>query len=253
MFRILILPLLGVASFGFVPRIRPSMPDGRIVGGKEATIEDHPYQLSFQIFNSHICGASIISSKWAVTAGHCVNLSPQYYQVSAGNKDRSNGTLYDIRRIIRHPQYNVAAIDYDIALLEIDGEINLGRNVQPLKLGDKEPPAGRLVNITGWGALSQGGLSTRDLMKVTVPIVEHTICERAYKFVNNITSRMICAGYYDKGGKDACQGDSGGPLVANNTLYGIVSWGLGCAKPRYPGVYSNVANLRPWIKEITGV
>lgn len=100
--------------------------------------------------------------------------------------------------------------------------------------------------------LQEGGMTSPKLMRVSVPIVSRTKCEEAYKGLSTITSRMICAGYTE-GGKDSCQGDSGGPLTANGTLYGIVSWGYGCAKPEYPGVYTNVANLRSWIKEISGV
>lgn len=67
---------------------------------------------------------------------------------------------------------------------------------------------------------------------------------------------MICAGVT---GKDSCQGDSGGPVVAgsgdNRSQVGIVSWGLGCARRGYPGVYTNVANpdIRDFIRQIAGV
>ena len=61
---------------------------------------------------------------------------------------------------------------------------------------------------------------------------------------------MICAGGADK---DACQGDSGGPLVCsddtgNSYVFGIVSWGIGCATEGIPGVYTNVRHYEEWIK-----
>jgi trypsin len=63
---------------------------------------------------------------------------------------------------------------------------------------------------------------------------------------------MICAGV-PGGGKDACQGDSGGPLTVGGQLVGIVSWGLSCALAHFPGVYSNVATLKYFITQQTGV
>lgn len=63
---------------------------------------------------------------------------------------------------------------------------------------------------------------------------------------------MICAGF-ENGGRDSCFGDSGGPLVINGMLVGVVSWGIECASPFYPGVYARVSYARKWIQQVTGI
>lgn len=44
------------------------------------------------------------------------------------------------------------------------------------------------------------------------------------------------------------QGDSGGPLVCKTgnsyVLYGLTSWGYGCARQGYPGVYTEVTAIK---------
>jgi secreted trypsin-like serine protease len=51
------------------------------------------------------------------------------------------------------------------------------------------------------------------------------------------------------------QGDSGGPLFYCNSpqqcmQVGIVSWGIGCAHAKYPGVYTRVTKMMDWIQRI---
>ncbi|CAH2058062.1 unnamed protein product, partial [Iphiclides podalirius] len=83
---------------------------------------------------------------------------------------------------------------------------------------------------------------------VVLPIIGSIPCKQAYEPLYSVTPNMLCAGL-PEGGKDSCQGDSGGPLVHNGRLAGVVSWGLGCARPHYPGVYTKVSALRRWVDQ----
>ena len=95
-----------------------------------------------------------------------------------------------------------------------------------------------------------GGSATNDLQYVRVPAITNGECNSAYG--GSITDTMLCAGYPNVGGKDACQGDSGGPFVCNDNgnavIAGVVSWGIGCALPNYPGVYARVTPVLSWIQ-----
>uniref|UniRef100_A0A672ZH59 Vitamin K-dependent protein C n=1 Tax=Sphaeramia orbicularis TaxID=375764 RepID=A0A672ZH59_9TELE len=90
------------------------------------------------------------------------------------------------------------------------------------------------------------------LRKVDVRLVSEEDCIRSYGRL--VTPRMLCAGYRT-GKKDACQGDSGGPLVCQEPsgrwfLAGVVSWGHGCGRPDYYGVYTRITRLTNWIKQV---
>ncbi|XP_049831505.1 trypsin-1-like [Schistocerca gregaria] len=220
----------------------------RIVGGTQVSISQYPWQLYFTIGN-YMCGASIISNTWALSAAHCVDgFSTSQMLLRAGTSTRgSGGTTHNIATGYIHKSYSDP--DYDIAVVQVSNAFSFNSNVQAVGLTSSEPSAGTSVTTTGWGATSYEGSASNTLLAVTVQIVDRNTCNQAYGI---ITSRMICAGV-NGGGKDACQGDSGGPLVSGSTQVGIVSWGNECALADYPGVYTNVANLRSWIKDATGV
>lgn len=93
------------------------------------------------------------------------------------------------------------------------------------------------------------------LQQAKIPLISQRECTRAMGY-GSITSSMICAGHSNKR-IDSCQGDSGGPLVCrkkNNAgqdvwyLWGVVSWGIDCAKPGYYGVYASVETLGSWVQ-----
>jgi trypsin len=137
--------------------------------------------------------------------------------------------------------------------LQVSLAFTYGAGVQPITLTNTEPAAGALAVVSGWGTLSSGSSSLpSQLQAVEVDITAHAACNNAYAEYGGITVNMICAGVTG-GGKDSCQGDSGGPLVVGSSLVGIVSWGAGCAEPNYPGVYSNVATLKSFVTDETGV
>ena len=83
-------------------------------------------------------------------------------------------------------------------------------------------------------------------------MITNSECRKSEHKSHEITEDMICAGYAN-GGKDACSGDSGGPLVCQNgknaVITGVVSWGISCALPNYPGVYARVTYFLGWIKK----
>ncbi|KAF2896313.1 hypothetical protein ILUMI_09876 [Ignelater luminosus] len=247
MFVTTILLALSGLSLGFHSQV-PQL-DGRIVGGTPVDIEKFPYQVSLHYLGSHVCGASIISPKYVVTAGHCTFGRIAFsMQVRAGSSLKgSGGELVGVDEFVRHPQYNQRNSDYDIAILILSRELTLGSSI-PLPNDNDEFAPGSKATASGWGALSEGGSSPERLQAVDIAIVSRKECNSVY----NITDRMICAGVLE-GGKDSCQGDSGGPLLCNGVLAGIVSWGNGCARPGYPGVYASVPNLRGFIRRVTGI
>lgn len=220
----------------------------RIVGGEPVTIEQYPWAASMQRYGSHRCGASIISHTKLVSAAHCTyGVTARTLKVRVGSTVSSDGgQLMQILRIRQHPSYNPATIANDITVLILVASLSFNGNIAQITLPSNglRLSTGEMTNVVGWGVLYEGGILSTQLRYVSVPIISNEDCNEAYR--NGITGGMLCAGFED-GLKDACQGDSGGPLTLGNTLVGIVSFGNGCARPGYPGVYTRVSEYREWI------
>ncbi|XP_037054119.1 transmembrane protease serine 9 [Peromyscus leucopus] len=235
---------------------------GRIVGGVEAAPGEFPWQVSLRENHEHFCGATIIGARWLVSAAHCFNefQDPAQWAAQAGSVHLSGSEASAVRarvlRISKHPAYDADTADFDVAVLELARPLPFGRYVQPacLPAATHVFPPRRKCLISGWGYLKEDFLVKPEvLQKATVELLEQSLCASLYG--HSLTDRMLCAGYLD-GKVDSCQGDSGGPLVCEEPsgrffLAGIVSWGIGCAEARRPGVYTRVTRLRDWILEVT--
>lgn len=240
-------------------------PEIKIVGGKEAQPGEYPWQAALYRFDRRICGATVIHPYWIVTAAHCVDVindPPIFdYLVGSNSISKFNESQYyqfrETEEVYVHPNYRLESSDYDIALMKMSTPFEWDDDgyVYPacVPSADMDPDfsEGTQSVITGWGATREGGPQSDMLNEVTVPVVSQAECNASYE--GEISDYMICAGL-PEGGKDSCQGDSGGPMVAFKDglwyLIGVVSWGTGCAREGYPGVYARVTSFADWIEPI---
>ncbi|GAB6032950.1 Mannan-binding lectin serine protease 1 [Chamberlinius hualienensis] len=233
--------------------------EARIVGGSQTEINAYPWVVAiFKRDGRQYCAGSLINELFVVTASHCVaRLSPSEIYTSLGDHDLDStndgrNSISKVRRILIHPGYKSTPVETDdIALLELTQPALLSGTIRPICL---PPPdldiKGQTPTVIGWGKLSEGGQSTSILRETTLPILPNVECQRAYGF-SVVNNNMICAGQLD-GSKDACQGDSGGPMMVIRQsrwyMIGLVSYGFGCARPEFPGVYTRIDKYLDWIR-----
>ncbi|XP_048469932.1 transmembrane protease serine 9-like isoform X1 [Rhincodon typus] len=236
----------------------PLMVGTRIVGGVNSFPGEFPWQISLQIlYFGHVCGGTLISTNWVVTAAHCFitqkNVNRWLGYLGTLQRVGSKGTKVTFKRLISHPSFNIFSLDYDIALLELSKPVAFTEVIQPACVPSPSHRflAGTKCYVTGWGTTAEVGFLSYTLQKAEVNLFSNSLCLDLYG--RQITPRMFCAGRLN-GGVDTCQGDSGGPLVCKESsgkwfLVGITSWGIGCAKANAPGVYSRVTALHSFIAQ----
>ena len=237
----------------------------KIIGGTDADIEDFPWQVYLRAGN-YLCGGSIISEKWVLTAAHCAFdedeklIPPEEMSIKVGTSypgSLAAGDLYYVENVIIHEGYTSEGYLNDIALLELKETIDfsVANYIELISIDEVEAGAadpGVLSWVTGWGLTSiDPDEFPSSLQKVELPIVANASVRSVW---GNVHESVLMAGYLD-GNKDACKGDSGGPLVVpvgrNYRLAGIVSWGAeDCST--YGG-YTSISSFEDWIRSNSGV
>ncbi|XP_063830280.1 prostasin-like [Ostrinia nubilalis] len=266
------------------------------IGGKSAEPGEFPHMgaigwkaaVGTWIFK---CGGSLISDKFVLTAAHCTKASERDTSVAdvvpkivrLGSNNIADSYANDsvpvtaiIKRIIEHPNYKAPKKYYDIALMELQNQVQFDNYVQPACLwsGESSPLIGQKATLTGWGVVETVSRTTApDLQAAVVDVFESELCDKLLKPSCNrhwcgMQDHQLCAGKL-AGGVDACQGDSGGPLpqiierplqikiplppTTTGRMYyivGVTSFGIGCALPNLPGIYTRVSSFIDWVEDI---
>ncbi|KAM9820242.1 prothrombin [Neosynchiropus ocellatus] len=258
-----------------------SYREQRIVGGDDAEVASAPWQVMLYKRSPQelLCGASLISDQWILTAAHCIlyppwnkNFTTNDILVRLGKHNRAKferniEKIVAIDEIIVHPKYNWKEnLNRDIALLHMRKPVTFTNEIHPVCLPSKRTAKmlmseGYKGRVTGWGNLKETwNPAARNLptvlQQIHLPIVDQDICRSSTSV--RITDNMFCAGYKpeDSARGDACEGDSGGPFVMKSTdddrwyQMGIVSWGEGCDRDGKYGFYTHVFRMSRWMRKV---
>ncbi|XP_078075377.1 granzyme K-like [Mustelus asterias] len=241
-----------------------------IIGGRDVKLHSKPYMVSIQVDNRHVCGGTLIQTKWVLTAANCqplmkgkkttVILGAQSLQ----KKDKIKQKI-SVKSHFPFPEFK-NKVDNDIMLLELAKAVNIKKKmieILNLPTSTKDLKSGVKCTIIGWGHISPSDKTMSDTLKeASVSVIDRKSCNSKKYYNGNplITDNMICAGD-KKGRKDSCLGDAGGPLMCKTktlsrkeVLVGISSAGKGCGIARHPGIYTRLTDkYLTWIKSKIGV
>uniref|UniRef100_A0A182TCD7 Peptidase S1 domain-containing protein n=1 Tax=Anopheles maculatus TaxID=74869 RepID=A0A182TCD7_9DIPT len=224
---------------------------GRIVGGRDVEIDEFPYQLSLQNNGYHICGASAVAARLALTAGHCcIGTNISNLTIRAGSKSHDEGGIvFMVNRVSLHPEYDDTNLNYDVCVVRIIGTFLEKPNVKVVQVTNSGIiPTGGLGTVSGWGAVETNGNAVRNLRATRVQIWTTADCHSQIQNYGTPTASMLCAGNF---GNSICVGDSGGPLVYDRRQIGIVSFIMNECGGSIPAVYTRLSNqnVRNFIRQ----
>nr|XP_045620801.1 serine protease 44-like [Procambarus clarkii] len=234
----------------------------KVTGGTPATPHTYPWIAAVFNRNKQFCGGSLIDSTHILTAAHCIahmshlDIANLRVRVGAHNIHLAERTAqeFKVSRVVRHKDYDSRKLLNDVAMMTLDRPAVFNDVVRPVCLDRSgNDYVDEFVTVAGWGSMFEGGPQPATLYEVKLKVTSNAECRSTYGAAapGGIVDSYLCAGAT---GFDSCQGDSGGPLVKFVDgvwkQIGLVSWGIGCGKSYYPGVYTRISSFISWIDRV---
>lgn len=231
-----------------------------IVGGAVAE-QPYPWMVNLAAGPEdawHLCGASMVTDRWAVTAAHCVTdveVSDPLARVGSNDRTRG-GQERRLSRIVVHPAYKEGSNGptfADLALVELDAPVDTA----PVAIARTAPAPGTRARLLGWGNTCRE--ATPACSRNPVPLHQLDTQVNAPGDCRPGTldpATELCVGDLS-GATGGCQGDSGGPQVVPAgygrwLLTGVTSRDGGVTVDCNLGIYTSVATYADWIDDTVG-
>ncbi|KAH8404637.1 hypothetical protein KR215_005417 [Drosophila sulfurigaster] len=241
-----------------------------IVGGKPAEAKEFPFMARLGNRNSKnetdwFCGGTLISNRLVLTAAHCffsdsgaINVVRLGELEFNNDKDDAQPEDFGVRKSTEHPDYEYGLLYNDIAIVELDRQVNFNVYKVPACLPFEDGSRQDSFIATGWGHTTFAGSDSNVLRKVKLNVFGRDRCPMSDEIIElpngyNATTQL-CIGSNEQ--KDTCNGDSGGPVIMYHSEYpcmyhvmGVTSLGIGCGIPNTPTLYTRVHFYLDWIKQ----